>query len=109
MLHYPHHSYQVSTWVLMMPDPVFVFAFIIATLIGAVFHLVVGGEARRLALFLLAAWIGFALGHSLGVSLDIRLLMIGEVRMFSAAVGAMFALFVAFVVTTNRSPQRTTR
>jgi hypothetical protein len=109
MLHYPHYSYQDEALDSRMPDPVFVFAFIVATLIGAVFHLVVGGAARRLALFLLSAWLGFALGHSLGVSLDIQLLMIGEVRMFSAAVGAMFALFVAFVVTTNRSTQRTTR
>ena len=92
-----------------MPDPVFVFAFIIATLMGAVFHLVVGGEARRLALFLMSAWVGFALGNSLGISLNIRLLMIGDIRMFSAAAGAIFALFIAFVLTTNRSAQRTTR
>lgn len=92
-----------------MPDPIFTFAFIIATLIGAVFHLIVGGEARRLALFLLMSWLGFALGHSLGISLDIRLLMIGELRIFPAAGGAIFALFIAYIVTSSRAPQRQPR
>lgn len=94
---------------LLMPDPVVTFAFIIATLIGAIFHFVVGGDARRLAIFLVAAWIGFGLGHALGNTLDIQLLMIGELRMFPATVGAMFALFIAFILTTSRSTQRTTR
>lgn len=92
-----------------MPDPVVTFAFIIATLIGAVFHVVVGGDARRLAVFLLASWMGFALGHALGNTLDIQLLMIGELRMFPAAAGAVFALFVAYILTTKRSAQRLTR
>lgn len=92
-----------------MPDPIVTFAFVIATLIGAVFHLVVGGDARRLALFLLAGWVGFGIGHLLGNTLDIQLLMIGELRMFAAASGAMFALFVAYVLTTDRAARRTSR
>lgn len=92
-----------------MPDPILTFAFVIATLIGAVFHFVVGGDARRLAIFLLAGWLGFALGHLLGNTLDIDLLMIGELRMFSAAGGAMFALFVAYILTTSRRARRTPR
>lgn len=92
-----------------MPDPIFTFAFILATLTGAVFHLIVGGPARRLALFLLMAWLGFWLGQSLGVSLDIRLLMIGELRIFSAACGAIFALFVGYIITSSRAPQRQAR
>ncbi len=92
-----------------MPDPIITFAFVIATLIGAVFHFVVGGDARRLAVFLLAGWLGFAIGHLLGNTLDIDLLMIGELRMLSATAAAMFALFVAYVLTTDRSPRRPSR
>jgi uncharacterized membrane protein YeaQ/YmgE (transglycosylase-associated protein family) len=92
-----------------MPDPVITFAFVIATLIGAVFHFVVGGDARRLAMFLLAGWLGFGIGHLLGNTLDIDLLMIGELRMLSAATGAMFALFVAYILTTDRSGRRPSR
>jgi hypothetical protein len=89
-----------------MPDPVVTFAFVIATLIGAVFHFVVGGNARRLAIFLLAGWMGFALGHLMGNTLNIELLMIGELRMLPAAAGAMFALFIAYILTTDRSTRR---
>jgi hypothetical protein len=89
-----------------MPDPISTFAFVIATLIGAVFHFVVGGNARRLAIFLMAAWVGFALGHLIGNTLGVELLMIGELRMLPAAAGAMFALFVAYVLTTDRSARR---
>jgi membrane associated rhomboid family serine protease len=92
-----------------MPDPIFTFAFVVATLMGALFHLVVGGEARRLALFLLAGWLGFAMGQVLGNSLDIQLFMIGEIRMVAATMGAVFALFVAYIFTSDRSRRRTTR
>jgi uncharacterized membrane protein YjjP (DUF1212 family) len=89
-----------------MPDPIFTFGFIVATLIGAVFHLVVGGEARRLALFLLASWLGFALGQVLGRSLNVQLLMLGEIHLFSAAAGSIFALFVAYILSTSRMQAR---
>ncbi|MDQ7035170.1 MAG: hypothetical protein Q9P01_10145 [Anaerolineae bacterium] len=64
----------------MILGPTFVFAFVIATMMGALFHLIVGGNARRLALFLLAGWIGFALGHIGGGTLGISFLPIGQLR-----------------------------
>jgi len=81
-----------------------VFSFILATLYGAVFHLVSGGDARRLALFLLAGWLGFALGHALGDLLDLTLLDIGPLHMLPATVGAWLALAVARLLT--RQPRR---
>lgn len=92
-----------------MPEPIITFAFILATLLGALFHLIVGGDARRLAIFLFAGWAGFLLGHVLGISLGIDWLMIGELRMFSATIGALFTLFVAYIFTSTRSQGRTTR
>ncbi|GIV81152.1 MAG: hypothetical protein KatS3mg051_0506 [Anaerolineae bacterium] len=82
-----------------MPSPTFVFSVIVATLYGAGFHLVSGGDARRLALFLLASWLGFALGHSAGEVLGVTLLDIGPLHMLSATVGAWLALVVARVLT----------
>ncbi|NOG49440.1 MAG: hypothetical protein HND48_08340 [Chloroflexi bacterium] len=38
-----------------MPGPGLVFAFALATLYGALFHFIFGGDARRLAVFLLAS------------------------------------------------------
>jgi uncharacterized membrane protein YeaQ/YmgE (transglycosylase-associated protein family) len=86
-------------------SPSVVFSFIVATLYGAAFHLVSGGDARRLALFLLAAWLGFALGHGAGETVNVSLTDIGPLHMLPATVGAWIALVVARVLT--RQPDKT--
>jgi hypothetical protein len=68
------------------------------TLYGAAFHLLVGGDARRLAFFLVAGWIGFALGQWVGVSFNITILSIGPVRTFAATLGALTALIMARIL-----------
>lgn len=78
-----------------MPSPSLTFAFILATIYGVLFHLLVGGDVRRLALYLLAGWLGFALGHILGVVLDVDILRIGSLRALSATVGCWTALLAA--------------
>jgi hypothetical protein len=70
-------------------------AFTLATLYGAGFHLWQGGGARRLALFLLAGWLGFALGQWVGEALSIRVLMIGALHWLTATLGSVLALFAA--------------
>lgn len=87
-----------------MPSPSVTFSFIVATLIGAGFHFIVGGDVRRLALFLLTAWVGFALGHIAGGLFGLNLLNIGPLRIIPAVIGALVALVVANVITA-RSPQ----
>jgi uncharacterized membrane protein YeaQ/YmgE (transglycosylase-associated protein family) len=89
-----------------MPSPSFVFSFILATLLGALFHLIFGGDARRLALFLLAGWVGFAVGHVLGVIFDINLLNIGVLRVVTASAGAVVALITVQVLTAGQSRRR---
>ena len=51
-----------------MTIPILIFAFLIASLLGALFHLIRDGGPGRLFLNLLLSWIGFALGHFLGLS-----------------------------------------
>lgn len=92
-----------------MPDPIITFAFIVATLMGASFHLIVGGGARRLAIFLVFGWLGFLFGHLAGILLGISALMIGELRMLTAVLGALFALFVVYVFTSARVQRRAPR
>jgi hypothetical protein len=67
----------------------------LATIYGAGFHIWQGGGARRLALYLLAGWLGFTLGHILGNLLGIRILMIGQLNFLTATVGSVLALFLA--------------
>jgi hypothetical protein len=52
-----------------LPTPTITLGFIIATLLGALFHFILGGDVRRLALFLLSSWVGFGIGHLVGVLL----------------------------------------
>ncbi len=85
-----------------MLNPITTLGFILATLFGAAFHLIVGGDARRLALFLLCGWVGFGLGQLIGVTLSINILNIGSLRVVSASFGAAVALFVAYFLTSNR-------
>ncbi len=85
-----------------MPSPSVVFGFILATLYGAIFHFILGGDARRLALFLLAGWLGFTLGHIFGVIFGVSALSIGPLRAFSATLGAWLALLAARLLTSSR-------
>jgi len=87
--------------------PTTILSFILATLFGAAFHLIAGGDARRLSLFLLAGWIGFGLGHVFGVVLGIQLMSIGTLRLLPAILGAVVALMVAHFLTNNGNKRLT--
>lgn len=92
-----------------MTTPTLLLAFTLATLYGAGFHLWQGGGARRLMLYLLAGWLGFALGHFLGDILGVRLLAIGTLNAFTATLGSAIALFAARWLTTAETRPTKTR
>jgi len=89
-----------------MPSPSVTFGFILATLYGALFHFLLGGDARRLAFFLLSAWLGFVLGHVFGVIFEVNVLNIGPLRTFSATLGSWLALIAARFLMDTQSPRR---
>jgi len=70
-----------------------VLGFILATAYGAGFHFIKGGPARRIILYIVAAWVGFALGQFAGDWLNIEILRLGAVHLLTASVGAWLALF----------------
>ncbi len=82
-----------------MPNPVFVFAFVIATMYGLGFHVVMGGEARRLVLFVVTSWAGFLLGQYIGGYAQIELFRIGVIHLLPASVVALALLTFAHAVT----------
>jgi hypothetical protein len=82
----------IQTWLL---------AFALATLYGAAFHVWQGGGARRLALYLLAGWLGFFIGHFAGDVLGIHLLKVGALNAFSATIGSVIALAAARLLVTT--------
>jgi hypothetical protein len=69
-----------------------VLGFLLATAYGAGFHVLLGGPARRIVLYVLAAWVGFTLGHFIGDFFDITLMTLGAVHLVSASLGAWIAL-----------------
>lgn len=75
-----------------------VLGFLLATAYGAGFHLIMGGAARRILLYVLAAWIGFGLGHFLGDLLNIELLKLGVVHLLTASLGAWIALIASWLL-----------
>lgn len=77
-----------------MITPAFVFSFLVASFLGAVFHFWKGGRGGRLLLNLILSWTGFFLGSWLGNSWDISFLMIGP---FSGGFGTLGSLILLFV------------
>lgn len=69
-----------------------VFGLLLATAYGAGFHILLGGPPRRLVLYILAAWTGFALGHIVGDLFNNPVLKLGAVQLLFASVGAWIAL-----------------
>jgi len=75
--------------------PGLIFALLLATAYGAGFHLLFGGRPAKLVLYLLASWMGFALGQWVGGNLGLNILDVGPVHTFSASLGAWLALVLS--------------
>lgn len=73
-----------------------ILGFLLATAYGAGFHLLLGGPARRIILYLAAAWIGFIIGHFIGDLINLELLKLGALHLFSASLGAWLALIASW-------------
>jgi len=79
----------------MIISPIFSFGLMVATLIGALVHLIIGGDGRQLVAMILAAWIGFALGQMIGALMGITILSIGSLYLFTGALGSLIAVIAA--------------
>jgi hypothetical protein len=75
-----------------MTLPAFLFGFLIATLLGAIFHLLKGGGPGRLFLYVFLSWLGFFIGHIIAARLDWNLWSIGPLRFGIGALGSLFFL-----------------
>ncbi|MCY4146057.1 MAG: hypothetical protein OXE95_01845 [Chloroflexi bacterium] len=92
-----------------MPNPVFAFACIIATMYGLAFYVLTGGDARRLVLFVVTSWVGFLLGQYIGGSIQSDILRIGTIYLLPATFGAFALLVFAHLLTSRPSTPVTRR
>ncbi len=60
-----------------MPLPTIAFGVLLSTLYAAAYHLIRGGAAKQLLLFMVLSWAGFWLGDSIGWSLSWSFASIG--------------------------------
>jgi hypothetical protein len=72
-----------------------VLGFLLASVYGAIFHLIFGGSLRRILLYLAAAWAGFLLGQLVGDFLNLEWFKVGKIHLLSASVGAWALLLAA--------------
>jgi hypothetical protein len=76
-------------------SPPFVLSALLSTALAALFNLWQGGSTRDLALYLIAAWLGFALGELLGDWMGLDLFMIGQIHAAEASLTTGLLLFLA--------------
>jgi hypothetical protein len=78
-----------------MTVPGVVYGFLIASACGLGFHLIRGGKLGRLAMYLVSAWISFAVGHTVGGWIGLDLWRFGPLNLFSALAGTLLGLLTA--------------
>jgi uncharacterized membrane protein YeaQ/YmgE (transglycosylase-associated protein family) len=79
-----------------MSIPTLFLGLILSTLYGAVFHLWRGGNAGRLLLYLLLAWIGFWLGQLIGNYLHVSFDTLGQLHLITATLGSLLFLAIGY-------------
>jgi len=77
-----------------MTVPSLLLGFIISTLYGLGFHLLRGGGAGRLLLYLIMSWIGFWSGHYAADQLNWNFASIGPLHLGLASAGSIICLFL---------------
>ena len=79
-----------------MSIPTLFLGLVLSTLYGALFHLWRGGNAGRLLLYLVLAWIGFWLGHLIGNYLNVSFDMLGQLHVAIATLGSVVFLAIGY-------------
>ena len=77
-----------------MQMPALLIAFIVASLLGALYHIWRGGNPKRILFYLILAWAGFFAGHFLALWQGWVLFNVGTLNLGFASLGALIFLFV---------------
>ena len=76
----------------------FILGLTIASACAFLFHILRGGSLKRLAIYLVSAWIGFFSGHLLGELINWQLLRLGSINLFPALLGTILSLVLTAVL-----------
>ncbi|MFZ0534754.1 MAG: hypothetical protein WAM09_16400 [Anaerolineales bacterium] len=79
-----------------MSIPTLFLGLILSTLYGALFHLWRGGNAGRLLLYFILAWVGFWLGQLIGNYLNVTFDTLGQLHVVIATLGSLIFLAIGY-------------
>lgn len=78
-----------------MTIPALLFGLVVASLYGALFHVVRGGGPARLFWFMALSCLGFVLGHSIGSWNRWIFFPVGPLNFGAATIGSIFLLVLS--------------
>lgn len=79
-----------------MPLPTILFGFLVASLIGVMFHLWKGGGIGKIILYVILSWIGFWGGHFVGNALGWNFGNVGALKLGVAILGNALILGIGY-------------
>ncbi len=72
----------------------FILGFLLSTIFASLFHLLLGGPAGRILLYVVMSNIGFLVGHFFGQGMEIELMRLGPLYLLTATIGSIsFLIF----------------
>jgi hypothetical protein len=83
-------------------SPAFTVGAILATLYGATVHMILGGDGRRLAATIVAAWVGFWIGQAIAQIMELHVMSLGSLNVLSASLGALLAAVMTVFLSVRR-------
>jgi hypothetical protein len=86
-----------------MNIPTLIFGGLIATLYGAIFHLIRGGGLNRLIAYIIISWAGFWLGHFIAQRFEIGFINVGSLNLGIATITSFIFMIIGYWVFFGRS------
>lgn len=78
----------------------YIFGWLLASLLGTLFHLWQNGGIGKLLLYILLSWLGFFLGHLVAHHYGLKFMSVGEVQIAGGILGSILFLLVGNWFTT---------
>jgi hypothetical protein len=86
-----------------MTLPTLIFGGLVATLYGAIFHLIRGGGLGKLLLYILLSWAGFFLGQYIGERTTWEFINIGALNLGIATISSFLFMIAGYWIFKDRS------
>lgn len=85
-----------------MTLPTLIFGGLVATLYGAIFHLIRGGGLGKLLLYILLSWAGFFLGQYIGERTSWEFINIGALNLGIATITSVLFMIAGYWIFKGR-------